>query len=144
MHPIACVVCKVCLLYFCRISEVLSLRVSDILNPDRVVCSGSKRGSGYVMYLPGLSAQVHQAPNNSSDSPLFPISYLKCYRSFKRAGIRLVRQGYKNDAVCHTGRYQVNKVSPEVIDTNKLGDLLHHKSKSSISYYLNERGISNG
>lgn len=137
MHPVARTVCQVCLLYFCRISEVLSLTFGDIIHPDRAVCTGAKRGRSYAIYLPGLSQQVLTSSLSDISIPLFPISYLQCYRSYLKSGIRLNIKGSKNVRRCHLGRYKVADLFDQGLEVSILGDLLHHKSKSSILYYLN-------
>ena len=137
MHPVCRAVCRVAAVYFCRISELLRLCISDVLEPDRAICTGSKRGSDYVIFLPGLSKQILLSEVSDPTLPLFPVSYSQCYRSYVRAGISLFRDGFKNAARCHASRYQVSKLHSEGKELNTLSDLLHHKSKSSILYYLN-------
>lgn len=136
MSPLSRTVCKVSALFLCRISEVLALRVSNVFSPDRVVCPGSKRGSGYLIFLPGLSLQLKEAGQIHESVPLFPISYIQCYRNFLRANISLVRKGRSSRARTHAGRYQINRLSEKGFEMNTLGELLHHKSRSSILYYL--------
>lgn len=136
MHPICRSVCQVSSLFLCRILEVLSLRISDIFEPDRVVCRGSKRGAAYLIYLPGLCKQVSSCLITDASLPLFPVSYSQCYRSFIRAGIRLDRPGYKNVMRCHSGRYLISNLFKAGSEDGVLSDLLHHKSKSSLSFYL--------
>lgn len=136
MHPIARLVCQLCCLYFCRINEVLSLTIANIIHPDRVLCPGSKRGSAYILYLPGLSDQVSLLNFPESSLPLFPISYIKCYRNFIRAGIVSRKEGRKNFIRCHVGRYKVAELRQKGFELSALSDVLHHKSKSSLSYYL--------
>lgn len=136
MHPICRAVCQVAGLFLCRVSEILSLTLGDIFQPDRVVCRGSKRGAAYIIYLPCLSQQVLESKVKDVHVPIFPVSYSQCYRSFVRAGIRLNREGYKNSMRCHAGRYAINKLYSEGSSLNVLSDLLRHKSKGSILYYL--------
>ena len=137
MHPICRSVCQVCALYLCRIGEVLSLTLFDVISADRVICRGSKRGSAFIIYLPGLSQQVLESKVKDVSVSLFPVSYSQCYRSFLRAGIRFPREGRKNSMRCHAGRYAVRSLYSEGTEIGVLSDLLHHKSKSSILYYLN-------
>lgn len=138
MHPIARTVCRLGLLYLCRVSELLLLTVAQVYNPDRVICHGAKRSRSYMIYLPGLSASLEA--NNITDpaQPLFPISYIKCYRSYLKAGIRFVKKGATNSARTHVGRYAVQELEAGGTEVSVLSDLLHHKSKSSILYYLNK------
>ena len=135
-HPIARAVLQVCCCYFCRVSEVLSLQVQNVFEPDRVICPGSKRGGAYVIVLPGLSSQIRNAEITDQSVSLFPISYTKCYRSFIRAGIRYSRPGRKNLGRSHSGRYQVNRLFQKGEKISVLSDLLRHRSKSSILYYI--------
>jgi len=144
MHPVARAVASVCAVYLCRVAEVLSLSINNVVYPDRCLCPGSKRGYSYIIYLPGLSSQISRAGISDQSCLLFPISYIKCYRSFLRAGIRAVRSGFVNSARCHAPRYQVNNFVGHGIPPENLGDLLHHKSKSSILYYLNEMEFTYG
>ena len=136
MHPVCRAVLQIAVLYLCRISEILALRVDSVFHPDRAVSLGSKRGAAYVLYLPGLSQQILKSKVKDESVPLFPVSYSQCYRSCVRAGIRFTRAGYKNSMRCHAGRYAVNKLYSEGSEVNVLSDLLHHKSKNSVLYYL--------
>ena len=138
MHPIARAVCIVSLLNFSRVNEILSLTVADILTPDRAICQGSKRGRAYLILLPGISQQLLDNCIVDPSTLLFPITYLKCYRSYVRAGIRLDRGVSSNKARCHIGRYSVKDLNTGGVPESVLSDLLHHKSASSLIYYLNK------
>lgn len=136
MHPIARAVCRVALVYFSRVSELLRLTINDIINPDRVFCSGLKHSHSYLIYLPGITKQVSALSSSDASLRIFPISYVKCYRSYVRAGIRLSVPNRKNVARCHIGRYQVSSLASKGYSKDALSDVLHHRRKSSISYYL--------
>lgn len=136
MHPAALSVATVCSFYLCRVSEVLQLSTSDIISCDRVFCRGKKSGSSYILFLPGLSDQVDPLLPVDHPFPLFSVSYSVCYRSFVKAGIRFRHNGRKNHMRTHAFRYSAPQFLGSTLSTVESGDLLHHKSKSSISYYL--------
>lgn len=138
MHPIARTVCRIALVFLCRISELLSLTVADVFPPDRVISPGSKRGQAYMMYFPALSTQLQSNSITDKSTPLFPITYHKCYLSYVKAGVRYHKPGAKNSARCHSGRYAVRDLVPKFDDMSILSDLLHHKSSSSLLYYINK------
>jgi len=144
MHPIARAACVICFLYLCRIAEVLSLCASDVIAPDRCLCRGSKRGHSYIVYLPDLSSQLKKEGLVGSSTLLFPISYSQCYRSLVRAGVRYCRSGFSNSSRSHIARYSVRHLAGQGVPPETLTDLLHHKSKKSILYYLNERKLTYG
>jgi integrase len=136
MHPVCRVVVQISLLFFCRVSEVLSLTTKNIIEPDRVLCVGAKRGHSYIIFLPGLSKQVSNIENQGAPVLLFPVSYIKCYRSCIRAGLRLDLPGAANKKVTHAGRYLVKELASAGFTDRQLSDVLHHRSSSSLSYYL--------
>jgi hypothetical protein len=136
MHPVCRVVVQISLLYFCRVSEVLSLTTKSVVNPDRALCVGAKRSHSYIIYLPGLSKQVSNVKNQGAPVLLFPVSYIKCYRSCIRAGLRLDLPGAANKKVTHAGRYLVKELASAGFTDRQLSDVLHHRSSSSLSYYL--------
>ena len=138
MHPVARDVLRVCLVYFCRVSEVLSLTVSDEIYPDRVLCTGSKGGRAYILFLPGLSSLISSFRGLPPKTRLFPISYSKCYRSCVRAGIKLSLPGSVNYRRMHAGRYRVYDMFLQGCKSDSLSDILHHNSKASLLYYLNK------
>lgn len=135
LSPTSRVTMQVCFLYHCRIREILNAQSTDIVHPDRVVLHGLKRSNSYVIYLPGLSAQVQAVAANGSPFSLFPISYAKLYRDAVRVGIRHIHKDGKNCKRLHSARYAfVASVSRLVLDSEKPG-LMRHRSNKSISYY---------
>lgn len=127
---------QVCYLYNCRIQEVLNATINDIIHPDRVVLHGVKRGGSYIIYLPGLSDQVHALVQVTQIQKIFPVTYIKLYRDALRAGIRFSYKNKKNSNVLHSGRFEICKKIGTDLAHNEISDIMHHKSKSSVSYYL--------
>jgi integrase len=127
---------QICFLYFCRITEVLNARVSDIIEPDRVVLHGAKRSYSYVVYLPGLSKQVLLSKVESNEVPLFPVSYIKLYRDAVRVGINVRVKDSSNSRRLHCSRYVFSQQSIKSINGSELADVLRHRSKQNYLSYL--------
>lgn len=134
-------VLKLCFLYVARINEVLNLTIGDWLPPDRVLCHGSKKGISYLMFLPGLDQQISQWPALHDSTPLFNVTYQKCYRMCLKAGIYFNTQKGSNIRRLHCYRYIFSQKYLEVIGSQCLRDVLHHRSESSQRFYLNERSV---
>lgn len=134
--PLICQVpIQVCLLYYCRIQELLNTTISDVLYPDRVLLKGLKKSSDYIIYLPDLSRQIDQWEHKNNMTMLFPVSYNKLYRSIVRAGIGKKINGSSNKKRLHIGRYDIiNKLTGRVTDLNA-SSILRHRSRSSLQYY---------
>lgn len=135
LSPLSRVVLQICFLYFCRISEVLNANSSDIIHPDRVVLHGLKRSNSYIIYLPGLSAQIAKLKAPCSSFPLFPISYTKLYRDAVRVGVHYLHKGLQNAKRLHAARYIFAKQVSNKITDKELAGLLRHRSLSSLSFY---------
>lgn len=127
---------QVCFLYFSRIVEVLNAKLSDIIQPDRVILHGAKRSNSYVVYLPGLSKQVLQAKVVNKQAPLFPIPYIKLYRDAVRIGISVRVKDSSNNRRLHCARYVFSKQSLKSINGSELGQVLRHRSNKNYSSYL--------
>ncbi len=138
LSPECDTVLRVCVLYMARIGEILSLKIKHIVNPDRVICYGSKRSNGYLLYLPGLTSQVSKWSGIDKEINLFGISYMKVYRQCGKAGILLNDGQGGNTKKCHAHRYlfarsQINSKGREGVKI-----ALHHKSVKSQESYLNK------
>lgn len=134
----------ICFLYLMRVNEVLSLKVCDVIYPDRVICPGSKGGCGYMLFLPDLSKQLSDYSISVMSTNLFSSTYSQCYRGCIKAGIHLHCTTKGNTPRTHLYRYifandQYNNITPTV-----MRDLLHHRSVNSQQYYLNKSEVSHG
>lgn len=140
LSPICKSVLQVSVLYMSRIGEILSLKVKNIVDPDRVICYGSKRSNGYLMYLPGLSTQVKEWQLKTKETPLFPLTYMKIYRSCIKAEILLNDGQGGNTKKCHAHRYLFarNEINSKGASGVKIA--LHHKSIKSQEPYLVDKG----
>lgn len=136
LSPLCKVAIKVCLLYYCRIQELLNVTVSDLVNPDRALLKGLKGSSDYIIYLPGLTKQISAWENKRNNTKLFPVSYVNLYRSMLRAvpGSPKIKQ--RNTKRLHQSRYQI--VADLIGRTSEanVSAILRHRSGFSLSYYI--------
>lgn len=135
LSPLSRVTMKVIFLFHARVTEVLNVRVKDILYPDRAVCRGIKHSHSYVVYLPGLSEQIHSTQNVKPETPLFPVTYLKLYRDAVRVGINYHHKNGTNVKRLHSARYAFCKSVSQLVKDSELAGLLRHKSNSSFLFY---------
>jgi len=127
---------QVCFLYHCRVSELLLVSFSDIIHPDRVICTGLKRSNSYVIYLPGLSAQIDTCNIIHESDKLFQATYSNLYRSCLRAGIRLDTHDSKTTKRLHVARFLFCKDAIKITDEANVSQCMRHRALSSLQYYL--------
>lgn len=136
LSPLCTSVITISVLYVSRIGEVLHLKVKDVCHPDRVICYGSKRSNGYMLYLPGLSSQIKKWRQVDKHTPLFPVSYMKVYRACISAGILQNDGTGGNSKVCHAHRYLFARSHVNSVGKRGLKIALHHKTVLSQEFYL--------
>ncbi len=134
--PLSCKVpIQVCLLYYCRIQEVLNATVSDVIDPDRVLLKGLKGSSDYIIYLPGLSSQVDLWKNKRNFTKLFPVTYMKLYRSMLKLDPGAIKIKKQNTKRLHQARYDlVANLIGRTGEAN-ISTILRHRSRSSLQFY---------
>jgi len=144
LSPICRSALTVCILYMSRINEILSLKMKDVLPPDRVLCNGSKGSLSYMIYLPELSTQLDNSGLTDMESLLFPISYIKLYRACVKCGVLLNSGNGRNVPKMHAHRYIFAREVSKRVGSSDLRDFLHHRLESSQLYYLNHKEVLNG
>ena len=127
-------------LYGLRISEVLSLKASNITFVGKVIIKGAKGSADRLVVIPEYSKFFIDI-RNSGYNPFVNVNRFIVYRILKKYS--LVSQstyGSKN-AVCHQFRYQfaksINDVTGSVDET---AHFIGHKKSSSTSHYLKQNG----
>lgn len=136
LSPICRTTIQVCLLYYCRIQELLNATVADVIEPDRVLIRGLKKSLDYIIFLPGLSHQIEQWKNKKNFTKLFPVTYMKLYRSILVANLGSQKIKKKNTKRLHQARYDlVADLIGRTGETN-ISAILRHRSRSSLQYYI--------
>ncbi len=119
-----------------RISEVLSLKTTDIVPPDALLIRALKRSRPRVLRLPELQPALALLLQGR-DHPLFSISYHQVYRAYLRSGIVLYNHCGSRRSVTHAPRrafiQAVHRVS-KTLDITR--DCVGHKSRTSTLTYL--------
>jgi len=142
LSPLCRSVLQVSVLYMSRIGEILSLKIKHVVHPDRVICEGSKKSNGYLIYLPGLSSQINEWEYKTKETLLFPISYMKVYRACIKSSI-LINDGFGGNSMkCHAHRYLFARKEFNSQGANNIKIALHHKSIKSQRAYLTKNGMN--
>jgi len=119
-----------------RISEVLSLRWSDVLTGDRVVVRAAKRGRTSIAHVEGISDYLLQVPPLNRDDLIFRCSYGQVYRKMLQRGYAVQPSGHINRSVTHSPRRALAVSAAAHYSLAVASDLLHHKSTTAIAYYV--------
>lgn len=127
---------KICAIYNMRITELLSVTSANVLPGCRVLCQGLKKSHSYIIFLPRLNTFMSDQNFIKKHYKLFPYTYMQCYRSSKSVGIQFSQNGNLNSSVTHSSRYSVASIVSENFGEITASNVLRHKSKSTINYYL--------
>lgn len=127
-----------------RISEVLGICRSDYLGAGRFVIRAKKRSRSYTIYAPELRPMVEGVGGGGASNRIFDFDYQWVWAWCRRCGVGMTPVGHRNVARTHAHRYITAQKIAGLVDDGVAGDVLHHRSPESISYYLNERKGRNG
>lgn len=119
----------------CRISEVLQIRYSDIILPDRVLVRGLKGSRNKLVSVPECT-QIFAKCVEHKFNPFANYNRFTAYRNYKRAGIMLYNDTGKKAKVTHAFRHKLVEdlrqlTENEVIIQDTIG---HNSIKSQIHY----------
>lgn len=137
LSPLVELILKLLVLYSCRVSELLSIKCSQIISGDRIVVSPSKNSRSYMIFVPSLSTVFNAENGFESDDYIFRITYSKVVSQLKRSGVGVTRAKSQNRKITHIGRYLLIDELEEKQLIEHGSDLLHHNSDKSLSYYQN-------
>ena len=122
-----------------RISEILRLEFSQIVEPDLIIIRIAKTNEPYFIYDTDLINNIKSLPYGKRDK-VFLTSYKRVYNFIlKNYSPEVIRTPNHNRKVTHSYRYKNARRLHQLFknqDYNKT--LLHHKSKESQKYYLNK------
>jgi len=121
-----------------RISEILSLLGSDIVDDATVIIRGKKRSASRMIRAPELSPLFSSARQFPS-LPIFHRSYISVYRDCLARGIFTKHFGNKHRSVTHLLRY--NKISQLNVVTENVktvADCIGHRTEKTTEKYLSK------
>ena len=131
-------VIRIVLFYHMRCTELLNVTKVDEIRDSLFLIPGLKRSHSYTIHLPISSCNRTALDSFSLDQPLFPFSYHTIWRKMSIAGMSLRVRSRINSIVTHRGRYDLAEKLERLNMREGITGCLHHKSKSSLNYYLPE------
>lgn len=121
-------------LYNLRISEILSLKWSDVKQGSYIYVRGKKNSRDTIIRDRQIVSAINQLHHINSIYIFAPITYANVYRHIKRYLSHLFDRKYnkKNSKVTHYFRYK----NAESLTTEKeVSTLLNHSGYNSAKYY---------
>ena len=137
------------ILFFCaihgmRISELLNITPADHVGDHRFLVRGLKRSRSYMVHLDVRDVSPVVKTNPFYQVSIIPFTYRYIYDWCVRCGVGMDSKLRKTTARTHAHRYQTADNVTALAGSAPAGDVIHHNSSKSISYYLNKRSVSNG
>lgn len=127
-------------LYGLRISEVLSLKPSNITFDGKVIIRGAKGSSDRLVVIPEYSKFFIDI-RNSGYNPFVNVNRFIVYRILKKYSLVAQSTYGSKDAVCHQFRYQFAKsINDVTCSVDETAQFIGHKKSSSTSHYLKQNG----
>lgn len=126
-----------------RVSEYLDAKIGDVLPYDQVLIRGKKGSASYRICLPGITAQIMATTNLKPGMNVAGTTYANIYRLCVQSRYGALQPGHINVSRTHKSRFDLaGKFHAE--NDRTAGDLLHHRSPDTVSYYNGAKGGSHG
>lgn len=119
-----------------RISEILKLSAADYLGNNRFLARGLKKSRSYIVSLQVKELRAIRANDSEYRSSVFALGYNAVWRWCVRCGLGGTPRGRKTAARTHLHRYYTAKQVLNASSEITAGEILHHKSRRSISSYI--------
>ncbi len=128
-------ICELLFVHGLRISEALNIKGSDISPKGHIKIKGLKKSKDRIISV-GLHKSFWLSMRNITQKIGDVYSRFYFYREFKKRGIRLEFNGYKNAAVTHAPRHLlIKELSILDKDLTLVQSTLGHKSIKSTQHY---------
>lgn len=122
-----------------RVSEVLKMKYSQIINDNELFIIADKGSNSKRVYVPEISKLLCDCRLNKFD-PFKGISRFQVYRFYKSMGISLQNGVGKNKSVTHMPRKLYVRDSYNSSNSLEISkQLIGHKSIKSTKYYVKEK-----
>jgi integrase len=123
-----------------RVSEILSIKLSDISSDGLILVHGKKGSRSYTIYaldLLPLIAQVKTKHNNLFNG----LNRSTVHRGFLKFGLTEKKVGKKVRTVTHIFRYKKAKwINSLTDDKVTIQDIIGHNSIKSQNHYIGKNG----
>lgn len=120
----------------CRISEVLGIRCSDLMPNGCAVIVGSKGSNARTIFTGLCMEQVIRVQSACTHWLLFGVSYREVWQAVVANRLAVQEPGHEHRSVTHTGRYDLAQKVAAEHGAEVAGQVLGHKSKNSVNYYI--------
>ena len=120
----------------CRISEVLSITNFQVQPNGMAWTVGSKGSNSRLIYLGLLSSEAEELRSVNVAFKLFPWGYQHVYRACLAYGFAGSLPCHKHRVITHAGRYRLAQEIAQASREAVAGEVLGHKSKTAIEYYI--------
>ena len=135
LSPIVRCVLQLTLVYYMRITELLSITAGDELAPGSFLVRALKGGSDYSIFIPLSARNVTELKKFKPSQPLFPVTYHTCWRQIRSSGCSQRLRWRFNLSVTHSGRFNLADKLVKLNERARIGPLLHHRTLTSADYY---------
>ena len=126
-----------------RISEILSLHGSDIVDEATVIIRGKKRSASRMIRAPELS-RLFSFARQFPSLPIFHRSYISVYRDCLARGIFTRHFNSKHRSVTHSLRYnKISQLGAVTENVKTVADCIGHRTEKTTQKYLS-KGVSHG
>ena len=131
-------------MYSMRIAEVLSLTSKHYIGSNRFVCQAVKRSQSYIVVVDMLPSSDSFDCLQNDAVTLWSLSYNPVWRACRRVGLGATIAGHKTVSRTHAHRYLTAASVAAISNERTAGDVLHHRSSSSVSFYLPKKEACHG
>ena len=122
-----------------RISEVLNLRVYDLMPSGHFYIKSAKGSNNRVYFVASVANYFITCKKNGVD-PFANYNRFFVYRQYKKLGIDFYNSKTCKHSVTHAFRHIIaNEIYKNVDDTETVSDFLRHKNKENYKYYVDNK-----
>lgn len=125
-----------CSNYSARVSEMLSIKSADILEDFRFLVRGKKRSRSYLATFPVIKINNPSYEYYPFFDNIWGLTYKSVYNWCCRIDLGCAFKRNKTVARTHAHRYQLATEIAKKSSQVAAGDILHHRSKKSIEFYI--------
>lgn len=119
----------------CRITEALSISVTDISSEGLVLIKGLKGSNDRVITVTELQPLFTKSLRNGID-PFYSMNRFTAYRLLKNIGVQKLKSNRKRESVTHVFRDEHSKSIRKIAGSKSvLAAALGHKNEKNTDYY---------
>jgi len=122
--------------YGLRSAELLRITWRDVMENDTVLVRSVKRSRSRLIVIPGSSSAKVRIPKFWIKKSIFSCSYSQLEKYMIQRGYVSQPEGYRKRIITHLPRHNMAQSVARLAGYAPAGDVLGHKSGSSIMYYI--------